>query len=199
MGKLGACYVVYGDNYAISARQSITSLLICNHLPVSVIGADIGMADNIPQPQQDNGGRLAKISLLDLSPYDDTLYIDADTVVYGDIGFGFRVLNDGYDIAIAPSKNQGQDCLIHSSPEDRELTCKSLGFIPLQLQAGVIFVRRNESTKRLFSVWRDEWRKLQDKDQGALLRAMRIAPVKLFLLSSAYNGGELIEHNHSGG
>ncbi|HUW11211.1 MAG TPA: hypothetical protein VM537_15885 [Anaerolineae bacterium] len=140
--------------------------------------------------------RWAKTHLLDLTPFGQTLYIDADTRVHGDISAGFRVLDDGWDVAMAPSENQGQEWLWHVSEGERNATRAEWGMEPLQLQAGLMFVARNRRTYELFAEWQRQWARWRDQDQGALLRALRMKPVRLWLLGRPWNGraGALVEH-----
>ena len=139
--------------------------------------------------------RWGKLSLLDESPFDYTAYLDVDTQLYRDIGPGFDILADGWDIAIAPSQNQSDDDLLwHIGSADKKLTLRTLMYTPLQLQAGVMFVSRNSRTQELFSIWQEEWMSFQDQDQGALLRALQRVPVKLWLLGRPWNGGYIIGH-----
>lgn len=140
--------------------------------------------------------RWLKVNLDRLSPYDLTLYLDADTEVLGDLGFLFAALRDGWDMLIAPSKRQGTDVLGHLSVEDRALTLDVVGTpCPLNLQAGVFAFRKNEATAAMFAAWRAEWGRVGYLDQGALLRAMAMSPVRVWILSWAWNGGGIIDHH----
>lgn len=183
----GVVYVVYGNPARVEAEQSIASLLRFNDLPVTIITVDFGMT-----PEQNS--RLAKVNLPELVNYDRVLYLDADTRIKGSISAGFKVLND-WDMALATSKNQGNDLFRHiQNQPEREATLQELGnFWPLQLQAGVIFFDRQRCA-RLFSEWRRQWQRWQGQDQAALLRALAIEPVRIWLLGRRWNGGDLIEH-----
>jgi hypothetical protein len=104
------------------------------------------------------------------------------------------MLEDGWDLVIAPSDHQHEDWLWHVSPSEREETRENIGHEALVLQGGVWFVRKNERTQRLFDLWGREWRKHCGQDQGALLRALYQAPVRVWLLGRPWNGGAVIEH-----
>lgn len=186
--KCGVVYIVYGKPARVEAEQSIASLLRFNNLPVTIITDDFGMT-----PEQNS--RLAKVNLPELVDYDRVLYLDADTRIKGNISTGFEILND-WDLAIAPSKNQGNDLFRHiQNQQERETTLQELGnFWPIQLQAGVMFFDRQRCT-RLFAEWRHQWRRWQGQDQAALLRALAIEPVRVWLLGRCWNGGNLIEHH----
>jgi hypothetical protein len=185
----GVVYVVYGHQARCEAEQSIASLLKYNDLPITIITEDFGFS-----PEQNS--RYAKIHLPGLVTYDKVLYVDADTRIKGDITAGFSLLDD-WDLAIAPSKNQGNDIFRHiKNNDEKEQTLQELGnFWPLQLQAGVFFSER-QRCNLLFSEWQRQWQRFKDQDQAALLRALAIAPVKVWLLGKCWNGenGSIIEH-----
>ncbi len=145
----GICYVAYGHSARVEAAESIKSLREHCDLPVAVISDKPLRAPGIAHvyaPDADPGGRLAKLSLDQLSPFDATLYLDADTRVHGDISTGFGILGDGWDVAIATSTRQGDDVLGNCYEADRQATFEILGCRDvLALQAGVMFFRRCEA------------------------------------------------------
>jgi len=195
---IGACYVAYGHAARAAVGTAIKSLRKQHpDLPVTVIG------DEPPVAEYDNfvtytdpgfGARNAKLHLLDLCPYSHIVYLDADTVVNGDLAPGFAILSDGYDLAIAPSINQGTDIFSHIESRERIMTTDTVP-CPLQLQAGVMFIQRNAATRALFATWQTEWQRYAQHDQAALIRALDKQPVKIWLLSNEWNGGALISHN----
>lgn len=159
-------------------------------LPITVIDSLPGSADMTNQ----QASRWAKVNLDRLSPYDLTLYLDADTRPCEDLSIGFDMLEDGCDLVIAPSENQGDECLWHVGERERAATFDYLGYVPLQLQAGVFYFRKSPEVARLFAAWRDEWQRYKDQDQAALLRALRCCPVRINLLGRPWNGGEVVRH-----
>lgn len=194
----GAVYVAYGDKAKAEAQASITSLkAIAPQLEVAVIsdGLLTGVT-NLQHNDLDQGGRIAKLSLLRLSPFDLNLYLDADTRVLQDPTIGFTILEDGWDIAMASSRRQGADLLGNCPPADRAATIEDLGYLEvLGLQAGVMFIRKCKETAALFREWLHQWYTYKDQDQGALLKALNRYPVKIWLLGSDWNGGNIIAHN----
>ena len=138
-------------------------------------------------------GRWAKTRLDILSPYDDTLFLDADTRIYGDLGVGFDILNRGWELIMVPSLPQGEESLQHLSEEERDVTMAET-MQPLQLNTGVMWFRKTERVKALFVEWRRQWQRFKDKDQGAFLRALELCPVALWLLGRPFNGGPVVGH-----
>jgi hypothetical protein len=192
----GFCYTAYGDAAMEEARLSIATLKEHNAYPVTMVGSrplngtPFVRYDDIGLP-----GRWAKLNMDTISPYDVTCYIDADTRVNASMQVGFDIIDDGFDLAITPSAHQGTDVMWHIKDDEREATLLQLNnFSPLQLQAGVFFFRKSAEMLALFAAWRDEWQRWMDKDQAALLRALYKSPVRIWLLSRAWNGGAIVTH-----
>lgn len=196
MDSLGAIYIAYGENAQREAMMSINTLR-AHHptLPVAVIGDPVRGADqHIPFEQIDSGGRWAKVNLDLLTPFDFTLYLDADTRIRGDLSAGFDLLRDGWELCIAPSLMQDNGAFWHVDAAEREATFDDVGYVPVQWQGGVFFFRRCTAAAELFDVWRQEWQRWRGQDQAALARALALHPVRLWALGRAYNGGELVSH-----
>ena len=190
--------MAYGKAARSEAAASIKSLKRHNSFPVCVIGQPVKGADRVISFEKPGpGARWAKLSADLVTPYQKTLYIDADTRIHGDLSAGFEMLGDGWDVAMAPSGRQGRDVLGHLPQDDRGYTLEALGNRePLNLQAGLIFFGQSERVRRLFEIWRRSWQRFADQDQGALLRALTHAPVRVWMLGAAWNSqaGELVEH-----
>lgn len=184
IGGRGVIYIAVGDKAASAYERSAASLPHgLSHKVIRIAGAD-----NVTLSRE------LKTRLYELSPWEFTLYLDADTIPHGDICAGFEIIEDGWDVAIAPSDKQGVDCLWHIAEDERTTTFRELGRRPLQLQAGVIFFRRSAAVCGFFMAWRDEWERYRGQDQGAFLRALERAPVRVWLLGRPWNGGAVIAH-----
>jgi hypothetical protein len=192
----GVIYVAYGHKARNEARQSITSLQLLHNWPVLVVG-------DAPLPESDfyrpfdapgTPGRWAKVNLDKLTPWEHTLFLDADTRIHGDLSVGFRLLEAGWDVAIVPSRPQHNDALRHLDADERRETLRELPADPLQLNTGVMWF--GPGAAPLFEMWREEWTRWKDKDQGALLRALQRCPVKVALVGQAYNDrdGAVVDH-----
>lgn len=194
----GACYIAYGPNAHNAMQESKKSLLKHNAIDVAICSDQSTHIADMPI-RYDNvqRSRWAKVNLDLWSPFDYTLYLDADTKVNGDITAGFELLVNGWDVAISASENQYPRLLWHCSERDKEDTFKILGSREvLQYQAGVFFFRKSDAVKMLFENWRNEWLKYKEQDQGALLRALATSPVSIMLLGNDWNSinGGLISH-----
>ena len=194
--RKGVVYVVYGEPARREARASIEMLRRRHNWPIAVISDQpaIQGTRHIQFAERDVGARWAKLHLDVLSPFDQTLYLDADTRPYQNLSAGFDILADGWDVAMTASSQQGGSFLWHCGEDDREATLAAWGWRPLALQAGAMFLDRNERTQRLFGAWREEWQRFEGQDQGALLRALRRAPARVWLLGRPWNGGAVVGH-----
>lgn len=185
----GVTYVAYGDAAGREANMSATSLRLNHRYPVAVIGNQpIPLAKTVKFAEPGWGARWAKLNLDTLSPFDDTLYLDADTRVRGDLSTFFCWLDHGYDLVIGVSGNQGEKALWHVPEPERDRTLDAIGFTPVQLQAGIFAFRKSPVISAFFSSWRAEYRdeETPQQDQAALLRALYTTPVRMMLLSRAF-------------
>ena len=192
----GVVYVAYGANALKEARLSAESLArVHREWPVTVISDhEVGWAPSIEWENRGTPGRWAKVNLDQLSPFEDTLFLDADTRVYGDLWIGFNLLERGWDMVMVPSKPQEQYILEHLTDWERMTTLTECRIEPLQLNTGVIWFGKTNRVKLLFRQWRLEWERFQDKDQGALLRALERYKPRIALLGRPFNGGAVVGH-----
>jgi len=194
----GIVYVAYGKRARDEFFQSISFLRRYNDYPISLISNRPYPDANvhwIEFPDKDRGGRQAKLNIDLLSPYDHTMYIDADTRPYQSIHKGFKPLDDGWDFVVTISPQQNEGFLWKCSKEEiwRTIDAYSSRRI-LSLQGGVFFFRKNPQVHKFFHSWRQEWGKFSDQDQGAMLRAMAAFPLHVWLLGRPWNGGAVIGH-----
>lgn len=184
----GVVYIALGEKAAKQAEK--------NALNWAVQDSDIKI--HFVKEYEDKGlvARWAKTNLDSITPFERTGYLDADTVVRSDIGAAFQVLEGGWDVVIVPSTQQGENLLWHLSHEEREQTMIELGYDPLQLQGGAFWFANNERVALFFARWREEWLRWKEADQGALLRAMRVGNLKVWLFGHPWNSsnGTVVQH-----
>jgi len=161
---------------------------------------------------QFRAGRV-KPGLCALTPFERTLYIDADTEFLSkQVLDGFRLLGK-YDMALAREKLEiGQ---LYNKPrvgweiniQERDATIKELGGDVKQpfLNSGVIFFRKCQAVDRLFEAWGQAWREWQQWDeQLSLMRAMYRCPLRVKYLEVDWNHPHreqagIIFHNYGRG
>lgn len=201
----GVIYVAYGRRAIGSMRRSIETLKAHHSLPVVVVSdateLQVKGANVLRQTQSGQTNiqrsRQAKLNLFKYVPpkWKSILYLDADTEVRGSLTGGFKLLETGWDLVIAPSTAQDRELFHHVEDAERIYTIEALRFIrPLQLQAGVMFIRRSPAMIQFFKVWRKEWGRFKGQDQAALIRALDELPIRICLVGHDYNGGALVEH-----
>lgn len=200
----GVCYIVLGAKAEAAAKMSIQALRR-NHpeLPIAVIASGV-IRDSqniyyVPAPPSFHGlpaksARYSKTLLPIWSPYDQTLYLDADTMPNGNIMAGFDALDAGFEFVIVPSKASGSEWQWHVGEPERQYTADALGYLGLELGGGVFYFRKTEAVQAFFEAWSREWLVYQGEDQCALLRALACHPLKLWLLGYPFNGGAAIGH-----
>jgi hypothetical protein len=191
--SIGILYMGFGAKAAAAISKSMASLRsIGLSIPVCVVGdTEVNGAQFIPwegespfdgtqlKNFQFRAGRV-KPFLYGLSPYQRTLYIDADTEFISDIMPGFEMLRD-CDMALAEEAlSLGK---LYNKPRagweiniaERDVTIAELGGDPHKkfLNSGVIFFRKSEAVDWLFAEWGTQWRRFEQWDeQLALMRAI---------------------------
>lgn len=97
------------------------------------------------------GNLLSKTQMYDISPFDNTLFLDADTVLCNDPSFGFK-MSGKHGLAICLER---ASVLKRWEPEIR----LNLPDYP-EYNTGVIFFNKHPSTKYLFEQWNLDARRL---------------------------------------
>lgn len=227
--SIGIVYMCFGWKAAREIKKSVASLHgIGLDIPVCVVGTPPSV-DYVPDGEfiqwegespfdaeqtknfQFRAGRV-KPYLYDYTPFDYTLYIDADTEFMADILPGFEFLNE-CDMAVTEEtlslgqlynkKLAGWEINLI----ERDATIEELGgdarikFI----NSGVIFFKKSKGSKATFAAWGKEWNRWQQWDeQLALMRAMKRAGGNYKHLSVDWNNphkdkAKIIFHNYGRG
>src|SRR5262249_13778122 len=129
MAERGALYIVWGTSDKVEralerSRQSLRAFH--PELPVEIIRLDV---------QDPIKGLLEKARMFEKTPFRETLFLDADTVVLGHLDFGFRKAQDF-----------GLACCICECPWARRYT--GLEGESVEYNTGVLFF--NERAKPVF-------------------------------------------------
>ena len=189
--KRGVIYMCWGQQAISQAEQSMLALWQHEKLPVAVTGDAEAAAyfEGRPlvttilvetDPFDENGRRGHKFMagrikplLAKLSPFEQTLYVDADTVFKSSPKAGFGMLELGWDLIVAETQTRSLVDTI-AGPSESKWTAEWLRTEHLLYHnSGMIFWRRNERTDRAFELWGEEWLRFQNWDeQVALLRAL---------------------------
>jgi len=157
---------------------------------------DAGEDIFIEWEDKDIGGRTAKLAAYENAPkeWEYILYLDADTEPVEDISFIFKTLAKGWELLICRDMAKyavARFMLRADNHEESEATWALMGTDEvLQYNGGVFAFRRSDRTAEFFKLWQSEWQRWAGRDQGALLRALYLYPMKLFVLSNQWNASD---------
>ena len=166
-------------------------IALCSTAPLNA-GEDVF----IKQPDTDIGGRVAKLAAYDLAPkeWEYVLYLDADTEPVENLEFIFETLAKGWEVIICKDMDKYVVARFMARGDNRpetEATLDQLGTDEvLQYNGGLFGFRRCARTKNLFTLWNEEWQRWAGRDQGALLRALHAAPLRVFVLGNQWNASD---------
>lgn len=221
---VGIIYMAFGDKAATAVKRSVATLKRIGYsYPVVVVGDrpvdgfQFIQWDGVPpfdytekKNFQFRAGRI-KPFLYEKSPFDRTLYIDADTEFIQDIYAGFEML-DRNEMAITKEyltvgelynkKLAGWEINL----EERDYTIKQ-GISPKEnfINSGVIFFKACFNCQQVFDGWYREWNKFKQWDeQLALMRSINLSTVKVTRLEPCWNDPSpkkdtIIFHNYGRG
>jgi hypothetical protein len=180
MAKRGVIYMVWGDRPQKVLQRSITSLAkIHPELPFKVFELE----DRGPVE-----GLLQKAAMAELSPFEETLFLDADTVVLDRLEFGFE-----------KAVRHGLACCVCESPWARRYWQSIVGDI-VEYNTGVLFF--SHKAKDLFKAWQELSRSMNTaimhifdgkpavmphNDQGSFANAVEQTQFNPFVLPLNWN------------
>lgn len=197
----GVIYMAWGQNAIEQANVSIESLReVEPSMPVMVVGdllselhykdrADVQFRRIDIDPffgPQFMAGRIKPL-LYALSPWEQTLYVDADTEFLVAPTVGFELL-EKWDFVVAETETRSLLDSI-SGPIETRWTADWLGTPHLLFHnSGMLFWRKSEAVARLFELWGEEWLRFQGWDeQVALLRALLRSDVLYLTVPFTWN------------
>ena len=182
MIKKGILYIATGDRFRNEALFSATRVReLMPEIPIALASdklADESIFSYKIPIDRPHGSFADKIIPLSLSPFEETIFLDTDTYLCGEVFELFDLLKN-YDIAMAhaPMRQTGLADVPPSFPE---------------FNSGVIVYRMNDRTRALLNKWiqfyEDQVSKTgQIDDQPALRRALWHSDAKIAVLPPEYN------------
>lgn len=207
--------MAFGVKAAASARRSIFSLnRLGLNLPVTVVGDARVMGTNYLEwigespfdlTQRTNfkfrSGRV-KPFMYQCSPYDYTLYVDADCTFMQGVEDGFHALADN-DLVVTEERLSLAELYNKQlagweiNIQERDTTVIEIGGDDAQkfINSGVFFFRKSDALSKLFCDWHTEWMRFQEWDeQLAFTRAIYANPeVNIKRLAVNWNSPHLYE------
>ena len=173
-------YVVWGTKMEKLLARSVASLLRAHpEMPIKYEWLD------------ESASLLDKSRMMDFTPFETTLYLDADTVVMGKLDFGFQM-----------AEERGLACCICECPWARRFAGWDEEADAPEYNSGVVFFS-SERTASFFTAWKlraqktdshitfigDDGRTVQmpSNDQASFALAMRRAKFNPFVLPLNWN------------
>jgi hypothetical protein len=130
--------------------------------------------------------RSIKTRLGSFTPYEETLYIDADVLPLRSLSQLWDHLDRG-DWGMVPDLMPRLELCNHVAIEEKNYTlCQLPGSTP-QFNGGVLLWRKNAMTQAVFQQWHREWLRFQKHDQLALMRAIDLTQLPVVTLPATYN------------
>jgi len=176
MAARGVLYIVWGRFDQALLERSMASLRERHpDLPVEVARL------------ADDATLLDKAAMLDMTPFDETLFLDADTVVLGDLSFGFE-----------KARRHGMACSICECPWARRYG--GLAGEMVEYNTGVLFF--TDQARLVFDAWKANVRNLDSSiilkdgdqigrmplnDQAGFAKAVDDTGYPLFVLPYNWN------------
>jgi lipopolysaccharide biosynthesis glycosyltransferase len=130
--------------------------------------------------------RSVKTHLNELSPYQETLYIDADMLPLKSISQVWDYL-DHSDMAMVLDRLPSLALCDHVAQVEIDYTLKLLPGDTHQFNSGLMVWRNNDATQSLFKRWQQEWSVFQKHDQLALVRAIAAEKFAVAQMPVNYN------------
>ncbi len=151
----GVIYVAFGRVYLAQALFSLKTLREFNpSLSVCIITniADVKAPDEnviikyFEEPS--SRSRFYKTDLYELSPFEKTMFVDADTEIKSDLSFCEELLNS-YDLLIRPEPLSIGDLSSEARPKEKFEILKRYG----EFNSGVMLFKRTEPVREFFLKW----------------------------------------------
>lgn len=202
----GVLYVAFGDKARSLVEQSVASLRAITP------GLEVAVVSDTPHPAADRsiirsdadaGARTWKTQMYFLSPFAQTLFLDADTIVRSSPGAGFTLL--GYvDIVLGQDVNRvfEYNKWPYLFPDEVRATKTELGTgHHMYFNDGVVFFNKHPRVEALMMRWIVEWQRWGKQDQMALIRAIGQCPVRIAAMRAPWNThhshqAEFVYHKH---
>jgi hypothetical protein len=187
--------MTFGEKSLKAAMNSYSSVLKFCSIPAVTVG-DYHSSDvpgifwqgetpwekSEPRSQRFYAGRV-KPWLYNYTPFENTLYLDADTEAKGSIESGFALLETA-DILIADDGRKMEGLFRHSKPgptwdwirKERDFTHDFIGKASNnQINTGAIFFKKSRQAHVFFANWYKEWLRFGKWDeQFSFMRAEHI-------------------------
>jgi hypothetical protein len=175
----GARYIACAEAAARSVRRHMPDVPIALFTDAGALGEPLsGIFD--PVIELEGAHRRSKVDCLMNSPFERTLFLDADIRVLEDVSELFDLL-ERFDIAMAHAHARNRAAT-------RAVWTRELSDAYPQFNTGVMVVRRSPETQSLLQVWSDSYRTAGfRKDQVTLRELLWASGLRVATLPPEYN------------
>jgi hypothetical protein len=193
--NLGVVYLAFGKPYLAMALYSIATLRKNNQdLPVCIITNEEFDIEHINILHKDKDhvifmnkttdqNRDIKTKINEYSPYENTIFIDCDTIIVGDLSDALHILRY-FDLAFRlnkyPQKRKGKGDIniLHNIP---------VGNLP-HWNSGVILFRKSELSDKFFLEWNKAFNRIGSRyDQVSLVETIFTNDARVLSLDDKWN------------
>ncbi len=184
--KRGILYIAFGDNFIKEATISAESVKRHSpNIPITIFSdkpINSEYVDNyaIIDPQHIR----AKVDFITETPYDETIFLDSDTIIDYDISDMFELLNK-YDFAICHDLARKRKNVSSLIPEYSKIP---YGFS--EVNPGVMVFNKSKSVMDFFDLWKKYFYQYQDKwpyEQPTFRVALWESNLNFYILPVEYN------------
>lgn len=130
--------------------------------------------------------RFIKTRLHRLTPYHESLFLDADIIPLKPIAGLWEFLAQD-DLAMALDRLPLVSLCDHVDVEEKKYTLRTVSRDLSHFNSGVLLWRDTPQIQLLFQQWYEEWKKFQKQDQLALARTIYQTQISLTKLPRSYN------------
>ena len=183
----GVLYIVFGENFIQEMKFSAESVKQHNpDLHITVFSDRSVECDFVDDVQIMNEVRhlRPKIDYISLAPYDQTLFLDTDTIINHNLEDLFGIL-EKYDLALVHDLARKRKKFFNTIPE--------YGQIPYsfsEVNTGVMAFNKNDKVIKLFEAWRENFYKYYNVvpwDQPSFRISLWKSDASLYVLPVEYN------------
>jgi hypothetical protein len=164
----------------------ISNLPSLNHLPLDRYAITPRCVGSPTLSSSLGLSRWLKTQINAYSPYEETLFLDADILPLDDLSSLWPYL-DQADMAMAADRMPEIGRCDHIAQAEVEFTLERLAPHTMHFNSGVMLWRRTPTTQALFTQWHREWQRFGQQDQLALARALDLTQTTVQPLPQGYN------------
>jgi len=207
----GIVYVCFGESFDDTLAHACSISRKSTDLPMAVLTNvkdrskkwnDVSNVEFICFDMEDNENREIKTQLYKYTPFENTLYLDSDTIIQKvGIEKSFEPLKEGHDLCVNP------EFIILEGHQTFKIYAKTIKETntPLPVivaSGGYICFKKCPKVEKFFDVWNENWKKMgSGREMPSLACALRVSDdLQITALPNMYEPNEenenvIVQHN----